>query len=161
MTSHYGPQYILIVEDDEAMQSYFRYRLERDFPGSTIIVASTLAEAKVKLSQEPIDAMLIDPGLPDSYGYQTIKTLMEAAPGVAAVGMTGSVEGAVKRQALADGAQGFYDKWDLMKDWERLQLFRQFRAEVEAEAGYGSDSTDRCESDGGDSDAVPRHGAGL
>lgn len=140
-----GPQHILIVEDDVSAQEYFTSRIRRDFPGIQVTLAGTLAQAKVVLATERIDAMLIDPGLPDSQGFATFKILIELAPYAAVVGMTGYVDPEVKRQTLAQGAQGYYDKFELMVDWQKLALLKQLRAEVEAE--HGGDSADRPQID--------------
>jgi DNA-binding NarL/FixJ family response regulator len=134
-----GPQHMLIVEDDPAAQEYFRYRVQRDFPGIQVSIAGTLATAKAALATLPIDCMLIDPGLPDSSGYYTIKALMIAAPTVAAAIMTGYVKDGDKQRALANGAVAYYDKFELMTDWERIQLLHQFRAEAQAEAAESAE----------------------
>ncbi len=104
--------------------------------------AQTLAEAAALLATGDIDLILIDLGLPDSSGIDTLDRLRADVGELPVVVMTGAGDDAVGVQALAAGAEDFISK-DLLADsgllarvlqfaLERSRLRRRLRAAEEA-----------------------------
>lgn len=125
---------ILIVEDNADIAILLAHLVRADFAPEQVYQAATLCLALHILRTVPIDMMLIDPSLPDSRGYKTIRTLMEAAPLVATAVLTGYPVQADHDQAVADGAL-YYDKYDLIRDWHKIQVVRQLLADVRGANG--------------------------
>lgn len=124
--------HILIVEDYEPMRELLAVMARGDFAPAHIHQAGSIQEATHILHTQPIDIMLIDPGLPDSHGPETIRALIKAAPLVAAVGVTAYYTPQDAAQALTDGAKGYYDKVALLEKWKEIQLLKSLLAEVRA-----------------------------
>ncbi len=102
---------ILLVEDNRAdrelvlelLADYQQHRL-------AIRYASTLAEAKAALADDGADCILLDLGLPDSYGMETVREVRAAAQDVPIVVLTGLDDEEVGVAALQEGAQDFLAK---------------------------------------------------
>ena len=122
---------ILIVEDDLIVSDFLAVLIRGDLEIPThILVATTLQDALTILAAQEIDIMLIDPGLPDSQGLHTIRTLMEAAPLVATAIITARPEREDKYEAYEHGAKGYYDKITLLQHWQEIQLIQSLLTDV-------------------------------
>ena len=87
---------VLLVEDNHIFAEYITYALE----DVNLEVAGTLAAAKSALVAQPVGLVLLDLGLPDSKGLDTLRELASFA--VPKVVVTTSYEGA--REAAKLGA---------------------------------------------------------
>lgn len=108
-----GPVRLLVVEDDDVFRQFIQAVLARaDRPGRTISATTvgSLREALGSLAVDVPDCILLDLGLPDSQGLDTLGTVLEAAPGVPIVVLTGTEEDELADQALLAGAQDFLEK---------------------------------------------------
>lgn len=121
---------ILIVEDNHDIATLLVILVKADFAPDHIYRAETLRLALHILQAVQIDLMFIDPSLPDSDGYRTIRTLMDAAPLVPTAVLTGYPVQAHQVRALADGARGYYDKYEVIRDWHKVNLVKQLLAEA-------------------------------
>jgi two-component system KDP operon response regulator KdpE len=87
---------ILIVEDDSGMTSYLK-RLLRPMT-LKLTTAGSGRQAIQYLSQNTVDLVLLDIGLPDMDGYQVMDHIYKKLPQTLVIVMTGDVtiESAVK-----------------------------------------------------------------
>jgi signal transduction histidine kinase len=96
-----------------------------------VVRADRLSAAIQRLSEETFDVILLDLGLPDSHGTDTITALEKVCAGVPIVVLTGLGDEAVGRQALYKGAQDYLVKGQA--DTELLS--RSIRYAVERKRG--------------------------
>ncbi len=86
-----------------------------------------LTEGLERLSQEPFDVVLLDLGLPDSQGLETLVKIRERASWVPIVVLTGLADEALGLRALQAGAQDYLVKGQV----EGHRLARAIRYAVE------------------------------
>ena len=102
---------ILLVEDNPADADFIRELLPRTGPESFQIEAvARLAEALGRLADKGIDLVLLDLGLPDSQGLQTLRQLHQAAPEVPVMVLTGTNDRELGVTAVHEGAQDYLVK---------------------------------------------------
>jgi serine phosphatase RsbU (regulator of sigma subunit) len=100
---------ILLVEDDHGDAVLVQACLyEVGVPDDAVIWTRSLADALAALAQEP-GCVLLDLGLPDADGYGAVHKMVEAAPHVAVIVLTGRQE-RDSIEALAAGAQDYLIK---------------------------------------------------
>ncbi|MBD2458048.1 response regulator [Nostoc sp. FACHB-87] len=84
---------------------------------------------KINPRREKFDVVLLDLGLPDSFGLETLKTYRAAVPDIPVVILTGIDDEELAMQALAEGAQDY-----LVKDQITIQrLVQAIRYAIERE----------------------------
>jgi diguanylate cyclase (GGDEF)-like protein/PAS domain S-box-containing protein len=89
--------------------------------------AAQLGEALTLLSQERFDVALLDLGLPDSLGLDTLKRVLVVAPSLPIVILTGNSDDRMAMDALEQGAQDY-----LVKGWGGAEaLQRAIRYAIE------------------------------
>ena len=100
---------VLLVEDDEG-DAFLVRELLLD-AGSEVILsrARTLAEATLALPGE-VDCVLLDLGLPDSDGLEALRAVLEVAPSIAVLVLTGLADEHRGTEAVAAGAQDYLVK---------------------------------------------------
>lgn len=105
---------LLLVEDDPVFRRFALASLSEPMRlGGHPIQATTvgsLRDALEALAIQRPDCVLLDLGLPDSSGLQTLAAVTEAAPGLPVVVLTGTEEDQLADQALLAGAQDFLEK---------------------------------------------------
>ncbi|HUK67937.1 MAG TPA: response regulator [Streptosporangiaceae bacterium] len=100
---------ILVVEDDRGdARLVLEMLADADLGVSTELVA-TLAEARRKLRQ-PVSCVLLDLGLPDSTGLESLIAVLNEAPEAAVVVFTGLLDEESGSRAVAAGAQDYLVK---------------------------------------------------
>jgi serine phosphatase RsbU (regulator of sigma subunit) len=100
---------ILLVEDDHGDAVLVQACLyEAGVPDDAIIWTRTLADSLAALEQRP-RCVLLDLGLPDSDGWGAVHKMVEAAPHVAVIVLTGRQE-RDSIEALAAGAEDYLIK---------------------------------------------------
>lgn len=121
---------ILLVEDDAAHARLIIERV-REAPGVRIVeICETLGEAVELLKQRTIgafDAVLLDLGLPDSDGIDSVRGVHAAAPRLPIVVLSGHGEVSVAIEAMRHGAQDYIVKGSA----DALQLARVLRLACE------------------------------
>ncbi len=102
---------VLLVEDNPADAELIR-ELLGDFPQYSFSVrhAGDLASAVALLESGGVDFVLLDLGLPDSQGMETVRAVRAAAEGVPIVVLTGLDDEDVGLRALKEGAQDYLAK---------------------------------------------------
>ncbi len=155
MSGNQGPggKTVLVVEDNPGdahlVSLYLREETRVPFH---VLQASRLSEALVCLAVTPVDVVLLDLSLPDSFGLDTLARLRDAHPAIPVVVLTGTNDEALALDALRQGAQDYLVKGeggsDLVRRAVRYAIERsrvdqelrrseaQFRA-VFANAGIG------------------------
>jgi len=101
---------ILLVEDNPGDALLIKEALKESiYRNATLILADCLAEAK-RLSQENVVLLLLDLGLPDSNGLETITQMRNYFPESAIVILTGLDDDEVASEAFQQGAQSYIHK---------------------------------------------------
>jgi CheY-like chemotaxis protein len=107
---------LLLVEDDpkdaqflERILTEFRPAGERITELESVVHAETLAEMSELLETDP-DVVLLDLNLPGSDGIETVEMLVDQAPHVPVVVVTGRTETELGPQAIKAGAQDYLHK---------------------------------------------------
>ncbi|MFN6486023.1 MULTISPECIES: ATP-binding protein [unclassified Nostoc] len=119
---------ILLHTDQEQWQILHVERLSEAIDASTENSASTLDNSHIaSRKQRRFDLVLLDLGLPDSIGLDTLKEFRAAVSDIPVVVLTGLDDEDLALQALAEGAQDY-----LVKDQINIQrLVRAIRYAIE------------------------------
>lgn len=105
------PIRILLVEDNPADALLLQETLKRDSRTRfTSTQAESLAQALAHLSAAPFDIVLLDLGLPDSQGPESLTRLLQAQPDVPVVVLTGLDDEDTGTRAVHLGAQDYLVK---------------------------------------------------
>ena len=108
---------VLVVEDRPAYSYLIQEMLTRHATMKCAVIAVTsLAAALDKMRGPPPDVILLDLGLPDSFGFQTYSRMRECAPVTPIVIMTALDDEELARRAVRQGAQDFLCKDDITPD---------------------------------------------
>src|SRR5690606_9137510 len=112
--AHGTPVNILLVEDQPAHARLLRESL-KTAPELlwTLHHVQYLHEAIAHVREQPTDVVLLDLGLPDSNGTDSVRRMHEAAPNVPIVVLTALDDERVALQAVHEGAQDYLDKSQL------------------------------------------------
>ena len=102
---------VLLIEDNPGDAGLLRTMLEDEGSHSAeLIHVTSMAEAQVRLADDVADVVLLDPGLPDTQGLQSIRSARAAAPRLPLVVLTGFDDDTMAASALQEGAQDFLIK---------------------------------------------------
>jgi DNA-binding NarL/FixJ family response regulator len=99
---------VLIVDDNAMFNQAIARLLERQPDMEVVGRASSLVEAREKLSG--VDVAIIDRGLPDGDGLELIGELRQASPGAGVLVLSLTLEDRHPGQALEAGADEILDK---------------------------------------------------
>ena len=102
---------ILLVEDNDGDARLIRELLREaaSFPHELIHV-DRLAEARSRHAAAAADVILLDLSLPDAHGLETVERMLEAAPGVPMIVLTGLDDDVTALRAVHVGAQDYLVK---------------------------------------------------
>ena len=102
---------ILLIEDNPADARLVEiYLKESTMLNCEITTAEELQEGLNYLEEEEFDAILLDLTLPDSQGFNTIKTVIEEFPEYTIIVMTGLEDETIALNSVKAGAQDFIVK---------------------------------------------------
>ncbi|HMK49890.1 MAG TPA: response regulator, partial [Thermodesulfovibrionales bacterium] len=108
---------ILLIEDNpgdvELIRATFEEARDRDVVLATAERVSTALE---RLNREEFDAVLLDLGLPDSYGLESLRRIHENATSVPIIVLTGLDYEEMAASALLSGAQDYLIKGQIDSD---------------------------------------------
>jgi len=131
---------LLLVEDNPADARWVREVLADAGGGVDLIHAASLVAALSALARESFDAILLDPGLPDSENSaQALDRMLAAGGGAAIVVLTGMDDDAAGDAAMQAGAQAYLVKGQfdgcfllrtLRHATERQRLYTRLAREV-------------------------------
>ncbi len=103
---------VLLVENHDAVASLIQGLLG-DHPTFRVPWVPTLAAAFAHLRESPVDVVLLDLGLPDSEGLETVTRVVHAHPSLPVVVLTARDDETLARAALAAGAEAYLVKGTL------------------------------------------------
>jgi signal transduction histidine kinase len=102
---------ILLVEDNPGDARLLRYTLqEAQSLRFELSHADRLSDALDRVRAEPVDVVLLDLSLPDAHGMDTVARMLEAAPAVPIIVLTGLADETVAVHAVQAGAQDYLVK---------------------------------------------------
>ena len=102
---------VLLVEDSEPERELIKeYFLSSSVAQFSVLVAERLAEAIDLLARNNFDIIVLDLGLPDSHGLDTLKEILKSAEGIPVVVLTGNDDMELGYKAISLGAQDFLAK---------------------------------------------------
>ncbi len=119
---------VLLVEDNSGDVRLLREMFAKEPPGSFALTHfQRMGEALAHLATERVDILLLDMGLPDAHGLETLHRALVVAPGVPVIVLTGMEDEALAAQAMNDGAQDYLIKGQI----ESRALPRALRHAIE------------------------------
>jgi signal transduction histidine kinase len=119
---------VLLVEDSAGDARLLREMFSKETPGSVVIThVERMSDALRNLAKGGIDIVLLDMGLPDGHGLDTVRRAQAAAPGVPLIVLTGLDDEALADQAMKEGAQDYLIKGQI----ENRALPRALRHAIE------------------------------
>lgn len=102
---------VLLIEDNPGdarlLREMFR---EAGSEAIELIHFGCMGAAERYLTERSVDIILLDPGLPDSQGLESVRRIRVAAPWIPLVVLTGLEDDTFAAQALRDGAQDYLIK---------------------------------------------------
>jgi signal transduction histidine kinase/DNA-binding response OmpR family regulator len=102
---------VLLVEDNPCDAELLCRGIKKDPSRSAAVqVAGSLAAALAVIESAPLDIVLLDLGLPDSWGLATFETIKKAAPHTPIVVLTGQDDPSVGARCIELGAQNYLVK---------------------------------------------------
>jgi sigma-B regulation protein RsbU (phosphoserine phosphatase) len=122
--------HVLLIEDNPGDADLVRLRLVESNPAVDIACVNRLADGLESLTREAPSLVLLDLNLPDSQGAETFRKILEKAPGVPVVILSGQDDQALAIKALHQGAQDYLLKGGLTSS----DLDRAMRYAVERQA---------------------------
>lgn len=106
-----APVRILLVEDNPGDARLLRLTLqEAESLRFDLVHASRLSEALDQVRDAPADVVLLDLSLPDAHGMETVTRMLDAAPAVPIIVLTGLTDETVAIAAVQAGAQDYLVK---------------------------------------------------
>jgi PAS domain S-box-containing protein len=119
---------VLLVEDNAGDARLVREMFSKERPDSFELAHTTrISEAVPYLENGGVDIVLLDMGLPDGQGLDTVRRTLAAAPGVPLIVLTGLDDEALAAAAIKEGAQDYLIKGQI----ENRALPRALRHVIE------------------------------
>jgi sigma-B regulation protein RsbU (phosphoserine phosphatase) len=121
---------VLLIEDNPGDADLVRLRLVESDSGVNISCVDRLADGLASMAKQPPSVILLDLNLPDSHGADTFRKVLEKAPGVPVVILSGQDDEALAIKALHQGVQDYLVKGDITSS----HLERVMRYAIERQA---------------------------
>jgi signal transduction histidine kinase len=102
--------HVLLIEDNPGDADLVRLRLVEAKPTVDVTCFSRLSDGLTSLGEKPPMVVLLDLNLPDSQGAETFRRVLEKAPGVPVVILSGQDDEALAIKALHQGVQDYLVK---------------------------------------------------
>jgi signal transduction histidine kinase len=119
---------VLLVEDNAGDARLLREMFSKEGAGSFELThLLRLSDAVAHLAKGGVDVLLLDLGLPDGQGLDTVRRAHAVAPGVPVIVLTGLDDEALAAAAMAEGAQDYLIKGQI----ESRALPRALRHAIE------------------------------
>jgi signal transduction histidine kinase len=123
-----SPLQVLVVEDSAGDARLLQEMFSKEKSGNfelTFLVR--MNEAVARLEKGGVDVVLLDMGLPDGHGLDTVRRAQAVAPNVPVIVLTGLEDEALAAQAMKEGAQDYLIKGQI----ESRALPRALRHAIE------------------------------
>jgi signal transduction histidine kinase len=122
------PLQVLLVEDNAGDARLLHEMFRKEKAGSFVLThILRMTEAVARLEKGGVDIVLLDMGLPDGHGLDTVRRAQAAAPHVPVIVLTGLDDEALAAQAMKEGAQDYLIKGQI----ESRALPRALRHAIE------------------------------
>jgi signal transduction histidine kinase len=122
------PLQVLLVEDNAGDARLLREMFSKETPGSFELSHLThMRDAEARLAKGGVDIVLLDMGLPDGHGLETLRRARAADPEVVMIVMTGLEDEELAAEAMKAGAQDYLIKGQI----ENRALPRALRHAIE------------------------------
>jgi PleD family two-component response regulator len=119
---------VVVAEDNPGDARLLSEMFTEGSAQNTLIThVESMSELETHLSGSPLDIILLDPGLPDTQGLDSVRRARAAAPDAALVVLTSLDDEKVALQALQEGAQDYLVKGQI----DARGLLRALRYSVE------------------------------
>lgn len=119
---------VLLVEDNAGDARLLREMFSKEKPGSFELThLLRMSEAVIHLAAGGVDIVLLDMGLPDEHGLDTVRRAHAVAPEVPVIVLTGLHDEALAAKAMKEGAQDYLIKGQI----ENRALPRALRHAIE------------------------------
>jgi signal transduction histidine kinase len=119
---------VLLVEDNAGDARLIREMFSNEGPGSFELThCLRMREAEIQLADRGVDIVLLDMGLPDGHGLDTVRRAHAVAPDVPLIVLTGLDDEALAAEAMKEGAQDYLIKGQI----ENRALPRALRHAIE------------------------------
>ncbi len=125
-----GPTHVLLIEDNQGDADLVRLRLVESASDLEVSYANRLATGLAALAMESPAVVLLDLNLPDSRGADTFREVLDRAPHVPVVILSGRDDEELAITAIHHGAQDYLVKGQ----FDGPQLGRAMRYAVERKA---------------------------
>ena len=120
--------HVLLVEDNEGDARLLREMFRTEKVGSFELThLLRMSEAMIHLRKGEVDVVLLDLGLPDAHGLDTVRQAHAVAPSVPLIVLTGLDDEALAAEAMKEGAQDYLIKGQI----ENRALPRALRHAIE------------------------------
>jgi sigma-B regulation protein RsbU (phosphoserine phosphatase) len=121
---------VLLIEDNPGDADLVRLRMVECRPPVEVNCVQRLADGIAAIAARPPAVVLLDLNLPDSHGAESFRTLLEKAPGIPVVVLSGQDDKALAVEAVHQGVQDYLIKGDITSK----QLHRAVCYAVERQA---------------------------
>ena len=119
---------VLLVEDNAGDARLLREMFSKERPDSFELThLLRMSEAVIHLAKGGVDIILLDMGLPDGHGLDTVRRAHAVAPSVPVIVLTGLDDEALAAEAMKEGAQDYLIKGQI----ENRALPRALRHAIE------------------------------
>jgi signal transduction histidine kinase len=119
---------VLLVEDNAGDARLLREMFTTERPGSIELThLMRMSDALAHLAKGGVDIVLLDMGLPDGHGLDTVRRARAVAPDVPLIVLTGLDDEALAAEAMKEGAQDYLIKGQI----ENRALPRALRHAIE------------------------------
>jgi signal transduction histidine kinase len=119
---------VVLVEDNAGDARLLREMFSKEKPDSFHLTHYLrMSDAEAHLANGGVDIVLLDMGLPDAHGIETVRRARVAAPNVPMIVLTGLEDEALAAEAMKEGAQDYLIKGQI----ENRALPRALRHAIE------------------------------
>jgi formate hydrogenlyase transcriptional activator len=120
-----SPLRILLIEDNAADARLLRGALSAEPPESFELThLLRMNEAVVKIAKDDVDVVLLDLGLPDAHGLESVRRVVAAGPHATLIVLTGFDDDTLAASAIREGAQDYLIKghFDDLSLWQIIRF---------------------------------------
>ena len=125
-----GNTHVLLIEDNPGDADLVRLRLVESQASVDVNCVQRLADGLASLTEKTPSVVLLDLNLPDSQGAETFRKVLQKAPDVPVVILSGQDDEALAMKALHQGVQDYLVKGSIT----RSELDRAMRHAMERQA---------------------------
>jgi phosphoserine phosphatase RsbU/P len=124
------PKQVLLIEDNPGDADLVRLRLTEGKNHVDVSCVNRLSDGLASIENTPPTVVLLDLNLPDSHGSETFRKILDKAPGVPVVILSGQDDEVLAMKAIHQGVQDYLIKGDLTS----RSLERSMRYAVERQS---------------------------